>query len=136
MSINVRSREFPNTLTKMLASQQRTSAAALPQDDGASTLVEILDKVSRLINIRSIPFTDPPAGLRGSEYGTRNAKEECSTSREDLWLTDHPTTFFHTLGQHLEGGQHPIHFWRVRGCLERSSQWETCANHGTSHLHS
>ena len=47
MSINIRSREFPNTLTKMLASQEGMNTAMSLQGDDAMTLVEILDQVSR-----------------------------------------------------------------------------------------
>jgi hypothetical protein len=47
MSISVRSREFPNTLTKMLASQEGMNTAMSMQGDDALALVEILDQVSR-----------------------------------------------------------------------------------------
>jgi hypothetical protein len=47
MSINIRSREFPNTLTKMLASQEGVNTAMSLQGDDALTLVDILDQVSR-----------------------------------------------------------------------------------------
>jgi len=47
MSINIRSREFPNTLTQMLASQEGINTAMSLQGDDAQTLVDILDQVSR-----------------------------------------------------------------------------------------
>ena len=50
MSINIRSRKFPNTLTKMLASQEGVNTATSLQGDDASTLIEILDQVSRLMS--------------------------------------------------------------------------------------
>jgi len=60
MSINIGSREFPNSLTEMLASQEGTETTISLQDDDASTLVEILDHVSRpKVDIWSIPFIVP-----------------------------------------------------------------------------
>jgi len=50
-------------------------------------------------------------------------------------LVYHSTAFFHTLGQHIAGGQHCVHFWRVRGYLERLPQWKTCAHYNISRLH-
>ena len=47
MSINTRSGEFQNTLTKMLASQEGVNTAMSLQGDDAVTLVDILDQVSR-----------------------------------------------------------------------------------------
>ena len=47
MSIDIRSREFPSTLTKMLASQEGMNTAMSLQGDDALTLVDILDQVSR-----------------------------------------------------------------------------------------
>ena len=47
MSINIRSMDFPNTLNKMLASQESMNTAMSLQGDDALTLVEILDQVSR-----------------------------------------------------------------------------------------
>jgi len=49
MSINIRSRDFPNSLNKMLASQEGMNTAMSLQGDDALTLVEILDQVSRLM---------------------------------------------------------------------------------------
>jgi len=46
MSINVRSRDIPNALTKMLASQEGMNTAMSLQGDDALTLVEILDQVN------------------------------------------------------------------------------------------
>lgn len=45
MSINIRSREFPNILTQMLASQEGVNTAMSLQGDDALTLVDILDQV-------------------------------------------------------------------------------------------
>ena len=67
MSINIRSREFPNTLATMLASQEGINTAMSLQGDDAVILVDILDQVGRPMMIgapRFIPFT----GIRGSEY--------------------------------------------------------------------
>ena len=47
MSINMRSREFPNTLTQTLAYRESINAAMSMQGDDALALVEILDQVSR-----------------------------------------------------------------------------------------
>lgn len=47
MSINIRSREFSNTLAKMLASQEGVNIAMSLQGDDALTLVDVLDQVSR-----------------------------------------------------------------------------------------
>lgn len=44
-SIDLRSREFPNTLTKMLASQEGVNAAMSLRGDDALILVDILDQV-------------------------------------------------------------------------------------------
>lgn len=69
-SINIRSREFPNTLTKMLASQEGMNAAMSLQGDDAVTLVDILDQVSNESRgHRSTLFDLPHTGFRGSEYG-------------------------------------------------------------------
>ena len=46
MSIDTRSREFPNALTKMLASQESVNTALSFQGEDALTLVDILDQVS------------------------------------------------------------------------------------------
>ena len=46
MSVNIRSREFPNALTKMLASQEGVNTALSLQGEDALTLVDILDQVS------------------------------------------------------------------------------------------
>ena len=46
MSVNIRSREFPNALTKMLASQEGVNTALSLQGEDAMTLVDILDQVS------------------------------------------------------------------------------------------
>jgi hypothetical protein len=51
MTINIRSREFPNVLTKMLASQENVNTAMSLQGDEALTLVDILDQVSPLMRI-------------------------------------------------------------------------------------
>ena len=47
MSINMRSREFPTTLTTMLASQEGMNIAMSLQGDDALTLIAILDQASR-----------------------------------------------------------------------------------------
>jgi hypothetical protein len=47
MSFNTRSREFPNALTKMPASQEGVNATLSLQGEDASTLLDILDQVSR-----------------------------------------------------------------------------------------
>jgi hypothetical protein len=51
MTVNIRSREFPNVLTNMLAFRENVNVnTAMPlQDDEASTLVDILDQVSPLM---------------------------------------------------------------------------------------
>ena len=53
MSINIRSREFPNALTKMLASQESVNTALSLQGEDALTLVDILDQVSMLIRVKT-----------------------------------------------------------------------------------
>ena len=50
LSINIRSREFSNILTKMLASPEGVNTAMSLQGDDALTLVDILDRVSKLKN--------------------------------------------------------------------------------------
>jgi hypothetical protein len=47
MSIDIRSREFPNTLVKALESPEGMSIAMSLQGGDASTLVDILDQVSK-----------------------------------------------------------------------------------------
>jgi hypothetical protein len=47
MSSNIRSREFPTTLTTMLASQEGTNAVMSLRGDDASNLVDTLDQVSK-----------------------------------------------------------------------------------------
>ena len=47
MSVNIRSKEFPNALARMLASQEDMNAAVPLQADDALNLVDILDQVSR-----------------------------------------------------------------------------------------
>jgi len=69
MSINIRSREFPNTLTQMLASQEGINTAMSLQGDDAQTLVDILDQVSRLMIIGNHHLITC-AGFRGSKYGS------------------------------------------------------------------
>ena len=61
-SINVRSRGVPNTLIKMLSSQEGVNTAMLLQDDDASALVDILDQVSGPRIIRAHRLT-PRTGL-------------------------------------------------------------------------
>jgi len=46
-SVNIRSREFQNSLTKVLASQEGMNAVMSLQGDDALALVDILDQVSR-----------------------------------------------------------------------------------------
>ena len=48
MSINIGSREFPNILSRVLASQEGMNAVMSLQGDDALTLVDILDQVGRL----------------------------------------------------------------------------------------
>ena len=50
-TINVRSREFPNVLTRMLASQENVNNAMALKGEDAVTLVDILDQVSMLMRI-------------------------------------------------------------------------------------
>ena len=60
MSINIRSREFPSVLAKMLASQEGMNIAMSLQGDDALTLVDILDQVSIPMRVkvsRSFPCT-------------------------------------------------------------------------------
>ena len=59
MSINVRSREFPDLLTKMLASPEGVNTAMSLQGDDAQTLVDILDQVSRPIRL-GVPHLNSP----------------------------------------------------------------------------
>jgi hypothetical protein len=47
MTVNIRSKDFPNALTKVLASQEGVNTALALQGDDALTLVDILDQVSR-----------------------------------------------------------------------------------------
>ena len=61
MSINIRSREFPNVLTKMLASPEGVNTAMSLQGDDAQTLVDILDQVSRPIRLRAPHLNSPQA---------------------------------------------------------------------------
>ena len=68
MSINIRSGEFQNALTKMLASQEGVNTAMSLQGDDAVTLVDILDQVSSPMIIGT-PRLIPHAGFRGSKYG-------------------------------------------------------------------
>ena len=135
MSINIRSREFPNTLTTMLASPEGMNTAMSLQGDDAVTLVDILDQVSgptRTIGTsRLTPFT----GIRGSEYAARPPEEECSDSPESLRFTGHLTAFLHTLGEHLKGGRHRICFRRIHRCLERPPQWESRVHKSIPSLH-
>ena len=69
MTLNIRSREFPDTLTKMLASQENVNTALSLQDEDALTLVNILDldQVSRLMRIGALHLI-APTGFRGTEY--------------------------------------------------------------------
>ena len=64
MSINIGLREFPNTLTRMLASQEGTNTALSLQGDDASALVDILDQVSRTMMIRPSRLTPLHRPLR------------------------------------------------------------------------
>ena len=68
MSINIGSREFPNTLTTMLASPEGLNTAMSLQGDDAVTLVDILDQVSRPTQIIGVPRPILCAGIRGSAY--------------------------------------------------------------------
>ena len=61
MSINIRSREFPNVLTKMLASPEGVNTAMSLQGDDAQTLVDILDQVSRPIRLGAPHSNSPQA---------------------------------------------------------------------------
>ena len=67
MSINIRSREFPTTLTTMLASQEGMNAAMSLQGEDAFNLVDILDQVSRQA-ITGAPCLINRTGFRGSEH--------------------------------------------------------------------
>ena len=67
-SINIRSKGFPNALTKMLASQEGVNMAVSLQGDDALTLVDILDQVSRLTRIGATSLI-PCTGFRGSGHG-------------------------------------------------------------------
>jgi hypothetical protein len=62
MSINIKSREFPNALAEMLASQEGTNTAMSLQGDDALTLVDVLDQVSRP-RIVGIPHLIPAQAL-------------------------------------------------------------------------
>ena len=53
MTINVRSREFPNALTRMLASQESVNNAMALKGEDAVTLVDILDQVGVSMRIRA-----------------------------------------------------------------------------------
>jgi len=53
----LRSKEFPNALTELLASQEGVNAAMSLQGDDALTLVDVLDQVSRARIIRSPHLT-------------------------------------------------------------------------------
>ena len=53
MSANIKSREFPNALTKMPISQESVNIALSPQGEDALTLVDILDQVSMLIKVKT-----------------------------------------------------------------------------------
>lgn len=62
MSIDITSREFPNTLAKMLSSQEGMNTAMSLQGEGALALVEILDQVSRPMAFEAL-HSDPPTGF-------------------------------------------------------------------------
>ena len=47
MTINIRSRGFPNALTKMLASPENVNTALSLKGEDALTLVDILDQVCK-----------------------------------------------------------------------------------------
>ena len=134
MSINTRSNEFPNALTKMLASQEGMNAAMSLQGDDALTLVGILDQVSRLDDDWNILLISR-VGLRRSKYGSRPPEKVRSHPPENLWLANHPSAFLHTLGEYLKGGGHRIRVWGLCGCLARAPQWESRVHQGVPRLH-
>jgi hypothetical protein len=61
VSINVGSKELPNTLARLLASQEGMVAAMSAQGDDALVLVDILDQVSRLRTIAAPHLTPTQA---------------------------------------------------------------------------
>jgi hypothetical protein len=65
-SINVRSTEFPNTLAKMLASQEGMDIAMSLQGADALTLVDVLDQVSRPAKIGTSHFITPAQAFEAS----------------------------------------------------------------------
>ena len=134
MSINIGSREFSSTLARLLASQEGMNTAMSLQGDDALTLVDILDQVGRLDDNQNASLI-PRVGFRGSKYGSRPPEKVCSYPPKSLWFTNHPSTFLHTLGEYLQGGGHWIRIWRLRGCLERASQRESCVHQGVPRLY-
>jgi hypothetical protein len=77
-STNIRSREFPNTLAKMLASQEDMNTAMSLQGDDALTLVDILDQVSRPRMIGTPRLI--PRRLLGPRTWSLTSAERVSTS--------------------------------------------------------
>ena len=128
-SVNIRSKEFSNTLTKILASQEGMNAAMSLQGDDALTLVGILDQVSRLDDNWNILLISR-VGFRGSKYGSRPPEKVRSHPPESLWLAVHPSAFLHTLGEYLQGGGYRHRLWGVYGCLERAPQPNSCVYQG------
>ena len=58
--MNIRSREFPDALTKMLASQEGVNTALSLQGEDVSTLADILDQVSKPTRVGA-PYLISPA---------------------------------------------------------------------------
>ena len=61
MSVDIRSKEFPNTLAKVLASQEGMDAAVSLQGDDALALVDVLDQVGRPSTYNCSSPIDRPA---------------------------------------------------------------------------
>lgn len=64
MSVDMRSKEFPNALAKMLASQEDVNTATPLQGDDALDLVDILDQVSKSKIIGVLRLISPHRLLR------------------------------------------------------------------------
>jgi len=114
LSINIRSREFPNALTSMLESQEGMNTAMSLQGDDALTLVDILDQVSVPIIIgtpRFIPLCRPlrlRTWISTSEEGVFGSSGKSAARRPSCHALVYSRTTFQkreTSHLRLEGSQ-------------------------------
>ena len=66
MSLNIRSTEFPNVLTKMLGSPESVNTAMSLQGEDALTLVDILDQVSGSTRVEAPDLISPAQAFDAS----------------------------------------------------------------------